>query len=119
MANTKSALKRWRQSVKRRLRNRWVIGTTRTAVRSARASVDTGAETSETDVRAALGRLDWAVGKGALHRNAAARRKSRLMRRLNHALAERAAAPLATPEAALAEAKPKRATRSRTTTKKS
>ena len=44
MANTKSALKRWRQSLKRRLRNRNTVGSTRTAIKVARDSMATGSD---------------------------------------------------------------------------
>ncbi len=84
MANIRSAEKRMRQSEKRRVRNAAVRGSVRTAVKSARAAL-TG--TSAEDARATLARtirvLDKAVTKGILHKNTAARRKSRLTRQLN------------------------------------
>jgi len=84
MANIRSAEKRMRQSEKRRVRNAGVRGTVRSAVKSARAALTAG---SAGDARATLARtiriLDKAVTKGILHKNAAARRKSRLTRQLN------------------------------------
>jgi small subunit ribosomal protein S20 len=84
MANIKSAKKRIRQNEKRRIRNAAARGTVRTAVKSARVAL---AGTALDEAREALARmtrvLDKAVTKGILHRNAAARRKSRLTRQLN------------------------------------
>ena len=84
MANIRSAEKRIRQSEKRRLRNAGVRSTVRTAVKSARAALAAGAK---DEARAAVTRtvqvLDKARTKGVLHKNAAARRKSRLARQLN------------------------------------
>lgn len=89
MANIRSALKRMRQGEKRRLRNAAARSAARSAVRGVRGAL--GAGTAD-EARAQLGRairlLDKAVTKGVLHKNAAARRKSRLMRQLN-ALAAR------------------------------
>jgi len=84
MANTRSALKRMRQSEKRREQNAAVRSTARSAVRATRAVIGAG---GVEDARATLARtirlLDKAVTKGVLHKNAAARRKSRLARQLN------------------------------------
>lgn len=89
MANTKSAMKRQRQSEVRRLRNRTVRSITRTMVTRARDAVDHHSSDSEEQVRQAQSTLDVGVRKGVLHPNNAARRKSRLMKRLNAALAAR------------------------------
>ena len=86
MANHKSALKRIRSSEKRRQRNRIVRGSTRTAVRKARLGI-TGKDmaAAEVSVHEAVSALDKAAAKGVIHKNSAARRKSRLMRQLNQA----------------------------------
>jgi small subunit ribosomal protein S20 len=77
-------LKRIRSSEKRRQRNRIVRGSTRTAVRKARATIHTGkVQDAETAVLSAISALDRAAEKGVIHKNNAARRKSRLMRQLN------------------------------------
>lgn len=85
MANHKSAIKRIRTSERRRLRNRLVITSTRTAIK--RARVATVPASSATDAKevvvAAIRALDKAGSKGILHKNNIARRKSRLMKRLN------------------------------------
>ena len=83
MANIKSQIKRNRQNEKRRLRNRTVRGAARAAVRNARASILAGdVENSKEAVLAAISRLDKAAQKGVIHKNNAARRKSRLMKAL-------------------------------------
>ena len=87
MANTKSAIKRQRQDEKRRLRNRAVRSTARTMVAKARAAIDHDDPTSAEQVRLALSTLDITARKGVIHPNNAARRKSRLMKKLNAALA--------------------------------
>ena len=86
MANTKSAIKRHGQAERRRLRNRAVRSSARTMVSRARAAIDSGDSNSTEQVRQAQSTLDVGVRKGVLHPNNAARRKSRLMKRLNAAL---------------------------------
>jgi small subunit ribosomal protein S20 len=84
MANTKSALKRIRQSEKRRVRNIAVRTGVRTAVKTTRTALAGGtAEEARTSLARAIQLLDKAVTKGVVHRNAAARKKSRLTRQLN------------------------------------
>ncbi len=86
MANTKSAIKRIRSSERRRVRNLVTRGRARTAIKKARLLVDKGrVEDADVAVKIAIRALDKAVAKGVIHKNNAARRKSRLMRRLNNA----------------------------------
>lgn len=87
MANIKSAEKRIGQSLKRRERNRVVRGGTRTAVKKARLLIDAGDANAAEAVRAAMVALDRSVSKGVIHKNNAARRKSRLMQAFNKASA--------------------------------
>ena len=83
MANTLSAKKRIRQNAKRRIRNRIVRGRTRTAVKQARTAIDSGdAQAAVEAVKLAVSHLDRTANKGVIHRKNAARRKSRLMKRL-------------------------------------
>lgn len=84
MANIKSAIKRIRQNEKRRVRNAAVRSSMRTAVKGARESIAEGqaAPAQETVLRT-IRLLDKAVTKGVIHRNVAARKKSRLTRQLN------------------------------------
>jgi len=81
MANTKSALKRIGTSQKKHERNVAVKSTARTFVKKARAAIAANPAESQVDVLAAISALDKAAKKGVLHRNNAARRKSRLMKR--------------------------------------
>ncbi len=81
MANNKSAIKRIRQTEKRRLRNRLVVGSMRTAVKRARKAVDEGAENSAALIRSATSLIDRAVSKGALKRTTASRYITRLTTR--------------------------------------
>jgi small subunit ribosomal protein S20 len=87
LANTKSALKRIRQTEKRRMRNRKVRAETRTFIKQARVQIEKGElEKAQKSVAQAIRALDKAAEKGILHRNNVARRKSRLMRKLNQAM---------------------------------
>ena len=81
MANIKSQIKRNRQNETRRLRNKAVRSELKTRVRAARAAVDTDAGDVAERVGLAQKRLAKAGAKGRIHKNAAARRTSRLMRR--------------------------------------
>ena len=83
MANIKSQIKRNRQNEKRRVRNRVYRGRARTFVAKARAAIESeNPETAKTAVVEAISALDQAAEKGIIHKNNAARRKSRLMKRL-------------------------------------
>lgn len=83
MANIKSQIKRNRQNEKRRVANRVYRGNSRTAVQKARMALESGnKDESKTTTLEAISKLDSAAAKGVLHKNNAARRKSRLMKRL-------------------------------------
>ena len=83
MANLKSAIKRNRQNKKRRLRNRVFRGQARTYIRDARASMlAENLEEARVSTLKAVKALDKAAEKGIIHKNNAARRKSRLMKQL-------------------------------------
>ena len=81
MANIKSQIKRNNQNEARRLRNRKFRGGARAALREARATIEAGAP-DKAAVIEAISRLDKAAEKGVIHKNNAARRKSRLMKAL-------------------------------------
>ena len=87
MPNIRSAKKRMRNEKKRYERNHAIKSTVRTYVTKARNAIAADASVPETDeaIRQAISNLDRAVTKGVLHRNNAARRKSRLMARLHSA----------------------------------
>jgi len=84
LANIKSQIKRNKQNQKRRTRNRVYRGTARTYVRKAEAAIKVGdAQASQEEVLMAIKALDKAASKGVIHKNNAARRKSRLVKKLN------------------------------------
>ncbi len=82
MANIKSQIKRNRQSEKARLRNKAVRSELRTRTKRAMAATDSGADDAVEVTREAVKRIDTAATKGVIHKNTAARRKSRRMKRL-------------------------------------
>jgi small subunit ribosomal protein S20 len=83
LANIKSAIKRNKQNEKRRLRNRVYRGRARTFVKDAREKIAAeNLEEARTATLLAISTLDKAAEKGILHKNNAARRKSRLMKKL-------------------------------------
>ena len=81
MANIKSQIKRNRQNEKARLRNRAVRAEIHTRTKSALASAESGEDTAEK-LQAAIRRIDTAASKGVLHKNTAARKKSRLIKQV-------------------------------------
>lgn len=93
MPNISSAKKRMRAEEKRRLHNNVAKSIVRTRVTKARNAIVSSVAAPETEeaVRAALRSLDMAVSRGVIHRNNAARRKSRLMARLHAAEAAKPA----------------------------
>lgn len=85
MANTKSAQKHIRADEKKRIRNLKVRSRVKTMVKRAERAVAVHeAETVEA-LRMACAELDKAASKGVIHKNNAARRKSRLMAKFNKA----------------------------------
>ncbi|MCA9138507.1 MAG: 30S ribosomal protein S20 [Planctomycetales bacterium] len=79
MPNTPSAKKRLRQNDKRRLQNRTLRSRMRTQLRRVREAVAAGdGEKAQAELRVASKRLDQAASKNLIHKNAAARSKSRL-----------------------------------------
>ncbi len=82
MANNKSALKRIKTSAVRTARNRKIKSTVKTAVKKFQDAAAQGSEeTTEAYVKAQK-TLDKAVAKGVLHKNSAARKKSRLAKKV-------------------------------------
>ena len=89
MPTSLSAQKRDRQNAKRRTRNRVVKSVVRNRIRKLVTALDSGdAEAAGNEFRVAVRALDKAVSKGVLHRNTAARRKSRLAARLKKLAAQ-------------------------------
>ena len=83
MPNNASAEKRMRQERKRRMHNRMVKSIVKTQITKARQAIAGQTADAEAAVRAAVSELDRAAKKGVIHKNNAARRKSRLMKQLN------------------------------------
>lgn len=91
MANHKSALKRIRQTEKRRIYNRTFRNRARTFVKKARQAIASDEiEKARETTRLAIQDLDKAASRGIIHPNNAARRKSRLMKKLAALEAEKA-----------------------------
>lgn len=82
MANIKSQIKRNRQNEARRIRNKAVKSELKTRVKNTVKAGETGAEDVVERQRQAQKRLDMAAAKGVIHKNQAARRKSRLAKQL-------------------------------------
>jgi small subunit ribosomal protein S20 len=79
MANNKSAIKRWHQSLKRRDRNRSTRSAARTAIRNLRETAVLGDEAAtRTALSQAYSAVDRAAKKGAIHTGKADRTKRRL-----------------------------------------
>ncbi len=83
MANIKSQKKRNITNEKRHERNKSVKAEVKT--RTKRAETTLGTDENEDAVKAAVKRIDSAATKGIIHKNAAARKKSRLMKKVNAA----------------------------------
>ena len=83
MANIKSQKKRNITNEKARVANKAVRSELKTRTKAAVAAAGTDGATDA--LKAAVKKLDKAATKGVIHKNAAARRKSRLMKRVNSA----------------------------------
>jgi len=83
LANIKSQIKRNKQNEKRRVLNRTFRGRARTFITKSRKAILAGKEDEAVEnVKVAIKALDKAAQKGVIHKNNAARRKSRLMKQL-------------------------------------
>ncbi|GAB4230052.1 MAG: 30S ribosomal protein S20 [Deltaproteobacteria bacterium] len=86
MASIKSAIKRHKQSLKRRARNRHVRSTVKTAVKNLRAAIAGEAPDQAAGLlRTAASELARAGSKGVLHRKTASRKISRLAKAVHRA----------------------------------
>ncbi len=89
MPNIKSAEKRLRQSIVRRTKNRAVKHDLKTRMRKVVTALSAGSQDVAKDLfRVTAKKLDQAAAKGVIHRNAAARHKSRLAAKLKTAAAK-------------------------------
>ncbi len=83
MANTKQAKKRVRQAEKRRQHNASQRAEMRTYVKQTRNAIDAGEkDNAATHIKAAIASLDKMANRGLIHKNKAARTKSRLSQQL-------------------------------------
>ncbi|MHB0938828.1 MAG: 30S ribosomal protein S20 [Armatimonadota bacterium] len=88
MPNTKSSKKDLLINRRNRLRNQSVKSRLKTLRTKAQSAIVADAAASVSAVKDAMKAFDSAVTKGVIHKNTAARRKSRLMKRLNAASAQ-------------------------------
>ena len=87
MPNSPSAKKALRKSQKRRLVNRSNRSALRTDLKKARVAVEENPSEATDEVKTAMRHLDISAGRGLIHKNKAARLKSRLAKKLNAAVA--------------------------------
>ena len=83
MANTKSAKKRILVTKKKTLQNKAIKSRTKTAMKKALVAIEKNEASAKADAIQAQSAVDRAVTKGVMHKNTAARRKSRLARLVN------------------------------------
>lgn len=83
MPNIKSAKKRVRVIATKTLRNKSLNSNLKTTIKKAEAALASSSEDRTAAVTLAIKKIDQAAAKGLLHKNTAARRKSRLARKLN------------------------------------
>ena len=83
MPNIKSAKKRVLVSATKQARNKSANSALKTALKKANVAIETNAEDKEAAVKLAVKKIDQAVAKGLLHKNNAARKKSRFTKMLN------------------------------------
>ncbi|MEZ4520030.1 MAG: 30S ribosomal protein S20 [Thermomicrobiales bacterium] len=85
MAHSKQARKRIQVNERKAQRNRVYRSASRTLVRRAQAAIESGdQDAAQEAVARAIRQLDRTAARGVIHRNNAARRKSRLMAKLNN-----------------------------------
>ena len=84
LPNIKSAKKRVLVTANKSARNKAIKSNLKTTIKKAETAIENGGDNAE-EVRLAIKRIDQACAKGILHKNTAARRKSKLVRKLNNA----------------------------------
>lgn len=83
MSASKQGSKAARTAERKRLRNRFVRRSVKTSIVKAKSAIEAGEEAAKQKTVLAVSSIDKAVSKGVIHRNKAARLKSRLTKRLN------------------------------------
>lgn len=87
MANIKSAIKRIRISTYKTLRNKMIISSLRTSIKKYEEALKAGnLDEAKVLYKSVTSKIDKAASKGSIHKNAAARKKSRLSKKLNKAV---------------------------------
>ena len=87
MANIKSAIKRIRISTYKTLRNKMIISSLKTSIKKYEEALKAGnLDEAKVLYKSVASRIDKAASKGSIHKNAAARKKSRLSKKLNKAV---------------------------------
>lgn len=84
MAHSNSAKKRIRQNIKRRAINRWRMRSMRNAIKDFDTAIVSGGDAKDA-FRKASSIIDRTAQRGVIHKNQAARRKSRMSKRLKTA----------------------------------
>lgn len=97
MPNIKSAIKRVQVAERNRRHNTSIKSAVKTAFRAAREAIDAGVADTLAKVRKAISAIDKAASKGIIHRNTAARKKSRLFKKYNASLTKAQAPTAAKP----------------------
>jgi len=80
MPNIKSAIKRVKVSEVKRLQNRMKKSEIKTAIRRFHEALESKADNAEELLRYAIKKVDQSAAKGIIHKNAASRKKSQLMK---------------------------------------
>jgi small subunit ribosomal protein S20 len=88
VANIKSQIKRNLQNEKARVRNKAVRSELKTRTKNVVTAAEQGSDDLEAQTRLAIKKIDKAASKGVIHKNTAARRKSRLMAQVARVQAE-------------------------------
>jgi small subunit ribosomal protein S20 len=88
VANIKSQIKRNKQNLVRHERNKAVRSELKSRAKSAVTAAEAGADDADERLRLAIKRIDKAAAKGVIHKNQAARRKSRLVAKTKAASAD-------------------------------
>ncbi len=83
MPNIKSAIKRVKVSNTKKMQNRVKKSELRTTLRTYREVVETKADNAGVVLKEALKKVDQAAAKNLIHKNAASRKKSQLMKAYN------------------------------------
>lgn len=83
MPNIKSAKKRVKVIATKTLRNKALNSALKTSIKKANVNIANDSENKNESVKLAIKKIDQAVSKGILHKNTAARKKSKLVKKLN------------------------------------